>query len=152
MTYVVHRVDAEGRTQLADVGSLEEALSMVERLRNAGSSTDVRVLKEVPIEVRTYYRVVAVEADAAASSAATDPTEPVPQDAVARAVREEPGAEVAPTTSAPASEPPRVTAVFGVPPSGATVMGPPPGATTPECPETAERAAQETRRPLFSRS
>ena len=61
MSYAVHHVDAEGRGHFEDVASLEAALSAVEELQSDGRRAQVRVFKEVPIEVRTYYRVVAVQ-------------------------------------------------------------------------------------------
>jgi hypothetical protein len=71
MGYAVHHVDGSGQTQLDDHASLDEALAQVETLRNDGAVSEVRVLKEVPIEVRTYYRVVAVEDGPASEPAPT---------------------------------------------------------------------------------
>lgn len=56
MGYVVFHRDDAGTPRLEDVASLEEALGRVERARN-GEQGDVRVFREVPIEVRTYYKV-----------------------------------------------------------------------------------------------
>ena len=151
MTYAVHHVDAEGRTQLEDVVSLEEALARVEDLRNDGGVSEVRVLKEVPIEVRTYYRVVAV-AEAAADAQAPEP----PVATVAEVVAEDlPPVEVAASPvedPAPEPEPVRAAAVFGEAPSGAVVMGPPPAAAAPEPVEAPSEPAHEPRRALFGRS
>ncbi len=162
MTYAVHHVDAEGCGQLEDTGSLEEALARVEELRNDGAVSEVRVLKEVPIEVRTYYRVVAVEegpeVGAAAPAPVTPPAAAVPPPAdapFADAPTGEVHAEVVPgdaaaPVAAPAAE--RPAPVFGDPPSGAVVMGPPPAAAAPDTPEAADDPAPEPRRALFGRS
>lgn len=99
MGYAVHHVDADGQTQLDDHASLDEALAQVETLRNDGAVSEVRVLKEVPIEVRTYYRVVAVE-DAPV-------TEPAPAPTTERVVA--------------AVEPPSGSTVMGPPPSNPRV-------------------------------
>lgn len=61
MGYAVHYRDAAGAAKLEDVESLDVALERVEQLRNEDGASDVRVFREVPIEVRTYYKVVAVE-------------------------------------------------------------------------------------------
>lgn len=68
MGHAVHYQDAAGEAQIVDVPSLDAALELVERLRNDDDASDVRVFREVPIEVRTYYRVVALEEDAARSA------------------------------------------------------------------------------------
>lgn len=68
MDHVVQYRDATGEVQLEDVPSLDAALELVERLRNAQGVAEVRVLREIPIEIRTYYRVVAVDGDAPAAS------------------------------------------------------------------------------------
>ena len=66
MSYAVHYRDASGESRLEDVTSLEAAIELVERLRNEDGASDVRAFREVPLEVRTYYKVVAVEEDGAA--------------------------------------------------------------------------------------
>lgn len=63
MKYVVLSTDAAGQPNTEDVDSLDEAVQLVERLRNDDAVEDVRVLREVPIEVRTYYKVVALEGE-----------------------------------------------------------------------------------------
>lgn len=151
MTYAVHHVDAEGRTQLEDVGSLEEALSRVEGLRNDGAVSEVRILKEVPIEVRTYYRVVAVEEDAV--GAAEAPAETQLAAAAAELVQEEPPSVEAVAALVDEPEAPRIATVFGEPPSGAVVMGPPPASSAAsEAAESPAEPAHEPRRALFGRS
>jgi hypothetical protein len=61
MGHVVHHQDASGTTHLDEVASLDAALERVEELRNRDGASAVRVFREVPVEVRTYYKAVAVE-------------------------------------------------------------------------------------------
>jgi hypothetical protein len=63
MGYAVHYLDASGEIRLEDVTSLEAAVELVERLRNEDGASDVRAFREIPLEVRTYYKVVALEGD-----------------------------------------------------------------------------------------
>jgi hypothetical protein len=63
MGYAVHYRDAAGENRLEDVTSVEAAIELVERLRNEDGASDVRAFREVPLEVRTYYKVVALEPD-----------------------------------------------------------------------------------------
>jgi hypothetical protein len=67
MSYAVHHRDASGESRLEDVTSLEAAIELVERLRNEDGASDVRAFREVPLEVRTYYKVVAVEEESGAA-------------------------------------------------------------------------------------
>ena len=91
MTYAVHHVDAADTPQLEEFPSLEAGLARVEALRNDGDVSEVRVFKEIPIEVRTYYRVVAVE-DAAVDGvevpAGEDGTVATPPEPVAEGAEE----------------------------------------------------------------
>ncbi|MFP4634634.1 MAG: hypothetical protein ACLFRD_02130 [Nitriliruptoraceae bacterium] len=129
MGHAVHHRDASGQPQLTDVPSLEAALELVERLRNDGAE-DVRVFKEVPFEVRTYYRVVALEDEPASDAGAAQVDEPVAA-APDPAAGEEPlpveepadGSFAATSAEAVAPEPPPAPSE---PPSGATVVAPPP--------------------------
>jgi hypothetical protein len=68
MGYAVCHRDVTGTQQVEDVSSLEAAVELVERLRNEAGPADVRVFREVPIEVRTYYKVVLADEDGVASS------------------------------------------------------------------------------------
>ena len=77
MKHVVLSTDATGQPKVDDVDSLDEALQLVERLRNDDGVGDVRVLREVPIEVKTYYKVVALESEASATTGEAAP-EPAP--------------------------------------------------------------------------
>jgi hypothetical protein len=81
MSYVVLSTDATGQPKLEDVESLDDALQLVERLRNDDHVDAVRVLREVPIEVKTYYKVVALEGDATGGAGEVAPTAAPPVDA-----------------------------------------------------------------------
>jgi hypothetical protein len=71
MGYAVGHRDSNGTLHVDDVSSLEAAVELVERLRNQEGPSDVRVFREVPIEVRTYYKVVLADEDGVASSPGT---------------------------------------------------------------------------------
>ncbi len=145
MTYAVHHVDAADRPQLEEFPSLEAGLARVEALRNDGEVSEVRVFKEIPIEVRTYYRVVAVEDPAVAEVTVGSGADATP-----------PPVASGPSGAAGTAQVDQTVddghhfEVTTEPPSGAMVMAPPP-VTTPT--ETAEPVAAETehRRPLFGR-
>jgi hypothetical protein len=74
MGYAVGHRDSNGTLHVDDVASLEAAVELVERLRNQEGPSDVRVFREVPIEVRTYYKVVLADEDGVASSPGTTST------------------------------------------------------------------------------
>lgn len=59
MSYMVSFRSAEGKPGYHPADSLDEALRFVERLRNQEQVVDARVwrMHEVPIEVKTYYKV-----------------------------------------------------------------------------------------------
>jgi hypothetical protein len=155
MGHAVHYLDAAGEPRFELQPSLEAALEQVEHLRNDDDVTDVRVFREVPIEVKTYYKVVVAE-DAAPAEAPQVPAVPAPVEA------EAPEAEIvaAPDDSEVASLPP-VAAVeeleaapsepAAAPLSGAVVMSPPPVTLHPEAAELDEVEHTEPRRALFSR-
>lgn len=136
MGHAVHHRDAGGETHLEEVATLASALELVERLRDDGS-TDVRVYREVPVEVRTYHKAIVVEAPAA-SDASDDGGEPAAGVGAADEPRQEP-----------------VVASW----TGRT--GPPPGAMPLVPPVTVrddldeepsvDQPEHEHRRPLFSR-
>lgn len=145
MTYAVHHVDAADRPQLEEFPSLEAGLARVETLRNDGEVSEVRVFKEIPIEVRTYYRAVAVE-DPSVAEVTVGPEEGVTPPPVGSGPSGPAGeAEVDQT----AGDGQRFQ-VATEPPSGAMVMAPPPVATTAEAAEPVV-AETEHRRPLFGR-
>jgi hypothetical protein len=129
MSHVVLSKGASGEPKVDEVGSLEEALEQVERLRNEDGVTDVRVLREVPIEVKTYYKVVALE-DGPAVAPAEAPSE----------------THVAPLPHVPASAP-RTD-----PPSGSAVLAPPHAVPSTSVKDDLEELASERRSSLFGRS
>ena len=140
MKYVVLSTDMAGRPKVDDVDSLDAAIQQVERLRNDDAVEDVRVLREVPIEVRTYYKVVALEGEETAGAQggqqpapAAPPEPPVPtgdaaatsdattQDAVGEGATSDPAAaepaeQPAASEGAPRSEPPADEGFFTPPP------------------------------------
>ncbi|MGI8686816.1 MAG: hypothetical protein ACR2MO_17285 [Acidimicrobiales bacterium] len=60
MSFMVNFRSAEGKPGYHPTDSLEEAVRFVEHLRNQEQVADARVwrLQEVPLEVKTYYKVV----------------------------------------------------------------------------------------------
>ena len=175
MSHAVHYRDAAGEVHLEDRPSLDAALELVERLQNEDDATEVRVFREVPIEVKTYYRVVAVAADADTPPAPVaeqvvapaDEPGPAPVEAPAAPVAEhaEPAPPAAPPEPAhldaevaePAPAQPVVAEVARLtpvePPSGATIMSPPPVSAAPaeDVAEAPEHEPRGERRQLFSR-
>ncbi len=153
MDHAVQYRDATGEVQLKNVPSLDAALELVERLRNAQGVDEVRVLREVPIEIRTYYRVVAVQDDAppvpAGESDApppngsvevvSDPEPPGAEDTEVDEVAADAAAEVPPTPT-PAADPDEGEPVV----SGTMIMSPPPATSVSE-------PAVEQRRGRFGR-
>ncbi|HVF73413.1 MAG TPA: hypothetical protein VM938_00085 [Acidimicrobiales bacterium] len=68
MSHMVVFRSADGKPGYHQAESLDEAVRFVEHLRNQEGVTDTRLfhMQEIPLEVRTYYRVeVAASADAA---------------------------------------------------------------------------------------
>jgi len=115
---VIHR-SADGSPIYHQAESLEEAARHVESLRNAGQGDDARIfrMQEVPIEVKTYYRVeVSAPAGEDAAKPAAAPAPAAPVAAAAPAAPAAPVAAQAPA-AAPAPEPVAVTpaAVKGEP-------------------------------------
>lgn len=57
--YMVIFTSAEGRAGYHHAEELDEAVKFVERMRNGEGVTDARVFRmtEIPLEVRTYYKV-----------------------------------------------------------------------------------------------
>ena len=157
MTYAVHHLDGQGTPQLEEFPSLEAGLARVEALRNDGAVSEVRVFKEIPIEVRTYYRVVAVEGEGAPEP----PVQVSPPEPELEAVMPPP--EEAPVPAAedelwdpqPAAEEPRHEEhrmhVAKEPPSGAVVMGPAPVTVPRDASEPPPEPTPEHRRSLFGR-
>lgn len=78
MEHVVFFPSAEGVASFRRVGSLEEAMRVVERLRNSDNITEfsVHALTPVPLAFRAYYHVE-VPSDEAMSPAAPQPADEV---------------------------------------------------------------------------
>lgn len=68
MGYAVCHRDAAGTPHVEDATSLDAALASVERLRNGDGAADVRLFREVPVQVRTYYKVEVADELAAADA------------------------------------------------------------------------------------
>jgi len=157
MTYAVHHVDGQGAPQIEEFPSLEAGLARVEALRNDGDVSEVRVFKEIPIEVRTYYRVVAVEED----TAPEPPVQVSPPEPNLEAVLPPPEEELAPVAEDELWDPEPVAEevrheehrmhVAKEPPSGAVVMGPAPVTVPRDASEPPPEPAPEHRRSLFGR-
>lgn len=78
MSFMVNFRSAEGKQGYHPADSLEEAVRFVEHLRNQEHVVDARVwrLQEVPLEVKTYYKVEV--APQGSEPAATRPAGPRP--------------------------------------------------------------------------
>lgn len=78
MSYMVNFRSAEGKPGYHPTDTLEEAVRFVEHLRNQEHVNDARVwrLHEVPIEVRTYYKVEVVTAGAEPTPARAEEESP----------------------------------------------------------------------------
>ena len=66
MEHLVRYELASGETRYDTVTSLEAAISLVERLRNEDESRNVEVFRHVPLEFKTYYKVVVADQEAPA--------------------------------------------------------------------------------------
>jgi len=91
MSFMVNFRSAEGKPGYHPTDSLEEAVRFVEHLRNQEQVADARVwrLQEVPLEVKTYYKVV-VPTGVPAPAPAPEPapaaiTPPVAEDSAPKA-------------------------------------------------------------------
>lgn len=144
MGHVILARDPQGTPSIEEADTLESALEIVERLRNGGEVEDVRLLREIPLEVRTYYKVVVADA--------ADP-EPSPAAGGGQAAN---GAQTgdgqgAPDVVAAPSDWPSGAAVSADPPPGSAVLAPP--STPPNAPGTGTSDdAPERRGSLFGRS
>lgn len=101
MSHMVMFRSAEGKSGYHQTESLDEAIGFVEHLRNQEQVPEARIfrMEEVPIEVKTYYKVEVVPGKAPSTSApAPTPVVPAPVTSAAR----EKGAVSA---KAPAEEP-----------------------------------------------
>jgi len=122
MSHVVVYSSVDGQRVHHQVEGLDEAVRHVEHLRNAGQGTDARIFRmiEVPIEVKTYYRVeVAAMADGMAAPGLAAPVAPVAATAQPAKVS---SAGPAPAPAAAAAGP---AAVPAAPAGAAPVKGEP---------------------------
>lgn len=115
MTHMVLYRSAEGQPVYHPTESLEDAARHLEQLRNAGHGSDARIfrMEEIPVEVKTYYRVelpVEAKGDAPAPSAA---------DAAAPASATTANAASAAPAPAPAAAPAPAPAATPVPAAAA---------------------------------
>ena len=106
MEHVVFFPAPDGSPAFRRVSSLDEAVRLVEHLRNVEgvSSVSVHALAEVPLAFRAYYKVE-VQAEAAAAHV---PPQPVAEPVVEQVVEVEPAHEapvLALVEDAPAEEP-----------------------------------------------
>lgn len=149
MGYAVHHVDGAEATRLEDLATLDEALARVEALRNDGDASQVRVFREIPIQVQTYYRVVAVDGEPEpVAEVVAEPAVPVPPTPelaeelpVEEPMAERPMAEHAPEPVAHREQPARLQ-----PPPGAMLIAPARTVTEP-----VEEREPAPHRGLFSR-
>ena len=109
MSHMVIYRSLDGQPVFHQVETLEDAARHVETLRNAGQGDDARIfaMKEVKIEVKTYYRVEVAADDAppAAAAAPAKPTVAADRSADASAAAAPPPAAPAPAAAAPAAAP-----------------------------------------------
>ncbi len=137
MSHIVRYKSATGEDTYVEAGSLDTALSMVERLRNEEGVSDVRVYKHMPIEFKTYYKVEIVDeggapapapaAESSAPAAAPEPAEaPPPPPPAAAPEPEEPEA----AEPEAAEEPPPAPPASSEPPPGSMNLSPPPGSSS----------------------
>ena len=93
MSHMVIYRSVEGQPVFHQVENLEDAARHVETLRNAGQGDDARIfaMKEVKIEVKTYYRV-----EVAGDEAPPAPSKPVVAADTSQAAAPAPAAAAAP--------------------------------------------------------
>lgn len=120
MSHMVLHRSPDGAAMYHQTESLEEAARHVEELRNAGQGADARIfrMEEIPIEVKTYYRVeLPVEASAPVAPA---PVAEAPAPSPAPAKPAKGGGDA--SAAAPASEPVAAVKPEAVP-AGANANG-----------------------------
>ena len=93
MSFMVNFRTAEGKPGYHPTDSLEEAVRFVEHLRNQEQVSDARVwrLQEVPLEVKTYYKVVV---PSGAAAPAPEPSSAAPDEDSAPKAEQAAGAPV----------------------------------------------------------
>lgn len=121
MSHMVIYRSVEGQPVFHQVENLEDAARHVETLRNGGQGDDARIfaMKEVKIEVKTYYRVE-VASDEAAPAAPAKP--------VVSADRSESVASAPPPAPAPATPPVAAATAPAAAPSAPAAVKPEPAA------------------------
>ena len=120
---------SDGKPGYHQAEGVDEAIRFVEMLRNQEKVTDARIfrMEEVPIEIRTYYKVeVVAEGDAPATTAAAIP-------------------RVAPPVVPPMA-PPAAAPIAPVPPAVANALAETPASDMPLDPMPVEVAAGKARR------
>ena len=120
MEHVVFFPAPDGAPAFRRVSSLDEAVRLVEHLRNVEgvSSVSVHALTEVPLSFRAYYKVEVPGDVAAPVQVPAQPVEPLVEAPVDVQVR----AEDAPVEDAPAEEP-VLAASNGHAPAGPASLG-----------------------------
>lgn len=131
MSYGVHYRTSGGESRFETMSALDDAVALVERLRNDQQTTDARLFREVPLEVRTYVKVAVRDESAPAGSAA--------------------GASVR-AESVPVDLPAATPSAPSTPPPGAMPLAPPVPSTPPSDAGTEGDDSQHRRAGLFSRS
>lgn len=58
MQYLVRYGTPDGIDRYEDFASVDGAVALVERLRNEQDVSEVRLYRQLPLEIRTYYKVV----------------------------------------------------------------------------------------------
>ena len=79
MAHLVRHRTPSGDMVTSEVADLEEAVVLVERLRNDDKAEDVRVYAEVPLRFETYVKV-SIAADESADASADEEPVPAPAD------------------------------------------------------------------------
>ena len=130
MTHMVTYRSGEDQPVYHPTESLEEAARHVEQLRNAGQGGDARIfrMEEIPMEVKTYYKVEVAVGGGKKPDAAPAPAVPVAEDAA-------PAPAAAPSASAPAE------AEAATAPATPTATATAPAATPPSKGEPAAAGA-----------
>ena len=116
MSHMVIYRSVEGQPVFHQVENLEDAARHVETLRNAGQGDDARIfaMKEVKIEVKTYYRVEVASDEAAGAAAPAAPAAPA-----AKPIAADTSNTVAAPAAAPADPPVAAAAPAAVKPEPA---------------------------------
>lgn len=96
MAHLVRHRTASGETVSTEVADLEEAVALVERLRNDDRAEDVRVFAEVPLRFETYVKVSVAAADHPASDSAPEAPAPPQVDVPEAAAPDVPATPVPP--------------------------------------------------------